>query len=255
MFDDELAFAHELADRAAEIGLSFFRGEFEVRQKADLTPVTEADLAIEAMVREQLARRFPADAVRGEEGGMQGEGSRTWIVDPIDGTKNFASGIPIWCTLLALQVDDEFVLGIASAPALAERYDGVRGAGARCNGRPIHVSSAATVPESMLVYGDAERWLDGEPDPGFLHLVREARRTRGFGDFWGHVLVARGSAEIMVEPELAIWDFAALVPILTEAGGRISQADGSPLIHGGSCLSTNGLVHELAVERLGTVAP
>ena len=251
VFDGELAFANELADEAAEIALSFFRGEFEVHIKPDHTPVTEADLAVERMVRDRLAERYPKDAVRGEEGGLSGDAPRTWIVDPIDGTQNFAGGIPIWGTLLALQSGDELVMGVASAPALGERYAAASGLGATCNGREIHVSGAATIEDSMLAYGDAERWMAGaDARPGFLELFRRARRTRGFGDFWGHMLVARGAVEIMVEPELAVWDYAALAVIAREAGGRVTQADGSPLAHDGSCLTTNGAVHDEVVGLL-----
>jgi len=253
VFDDELSFANEIADEAAEIALSFFHGEFEVRTKPDQSPVTEADLAVEKMVRERLAGRFPADAVRGEEGGLSGEGERTWIVDPIDGTANFAGRIPIWSTLLALQAGDELVMGVVSAPALGERYAAASGGGATRNGRPIHVSDAATIEGSMLCYGDVEEWLvDDDARPGFRELVRRSRRTRGFGDFWGHMLVASGRLEIMVEPELSIWDYAPLAVIVAEAGGRVTQIDGGPLAHGGSCVSTNGAVHDEVLRILAT---
>jgi histidinol-phosphatase len=251
VLEEELAFANELADAAAEIALSFFHSEFEVHIKPDQTPVTDADLAIEQMVRDRLSERFPKDAVRGEEGGLSGEAPRTWIVDPIDGTKNFAAAIPIWGTLLALEDDGELVLGLASAPALGERYAAAAGRGATCNGREIHVSPAASIEQSMVSYGDVEEWIaDPAALPGFLDLVGRARRTRAFGDFWGHVLVARGAVEIMVEPELAIWDYAALAVIVREAGGKATQTDGGPLANDGSLLSTNGVVHDEVVRLL-----
>ncbi len=250
MLDDELSLASELADRAAEIALGVFGGDVQVSTKADGTPVTQADHAIEAMVRERLAAEFPDDRVLGEEeGGDEGPG-RLWVVDPIDGTKNFADGIQIWATLLALVVDGVPQLGLVSAPALGERYLGVRGGGATLNGRPIHVSSAATLGEAGVLTGDIEAWFGTEIEPRLRRLEAPARRRRGFGDFWSHMLVARGSAEIMVEPELAVWDYSALVPVLEEAGGRVSQIDGRPPAHGGSLLSTNGLLHDTAVAIL-----
>ena len=152
-FDEELAFAHELADLAGKIGLGFFRGSFEVTIKPDRTPVTEADLSIESAIRDAVKERYPEDSVLGEEGGLQGEGRRRWIVDPIDGTKNFADGVQIWSNLIALAVDDEPVLGVVNLPALGERYDASRGGGARLNGAPIHVSRVDSVPRSFVVAG------------------------------------------------------------------------------------------------------
>ncbi len=250
MLAQELALANEMADRAAEIALSFFGGEFDVHEKADRSPVTEADLAIEAMVRRSVTERFPGDAVLGEEGGLEGNGSRRWIVDPIDGTKNFADGVQVWATLIALAIDDEPVLGVVSAPAMNERYEAVRGAGARLNGEPIHVSRADRVSRAFVLYSSIEHWLAGPYAGPFVDLVREARRTRGFGDFWGHVLVARGAADVMLEVDLATWDWAAALVVVREAGGRMSAFDGSPLSHGGSVLTTNGLLHDDVVARL-----
>lgn len=249
---DELAFAHEIADRAGEIALRYFRNDPSVTWKPDATPVTEADLAVEAMIREELARRFPEDAIRGEEGGIEGSSDRMWIVDPIDGTRNYAAGIQIWANLLALKVGDEYVLGLVNAPALGERYAAVRGGGATWNGRPMHVSGVGSTTEGMIVFGDIELWA-GTPLQGrFLDLVNGAQRNRGFGDFWGHMLVARGAAEVMVEPELWEWDLAPLVVIVTEAGGRVTQADGSQPVHGGSLVSSNGLVHDAVLGTLTT---
>jgi histidinol-phosphatase len=249
-FEDDLAFAHELADLAGEIGLGFFHGSFEVTIKPDRTPVTEADLAIEAAIRERVRERFPDDSVLGEEGGLQGKGRRRWIVDPIDGTKNFADGVQIWSNLIALAVDEEPVVGVVNLPALGERYEASRGGGARLNGEPIHVSRADRVPRSFVVFAGMEDWLSGPYATGAQDLVSAARRNRGFGDAWGHCLVARGSADVMLELELATWDFAALQVIVDEAGGRISQFDGTALVHGGTVLTTNGLLHDEIVARL-----
>ena len=252
MYDEELAFAHEVADRAGEIALSYFRHDPKVSWKPDATPVTEADLAVEAMIRGELARRFPDDAIRGEEGGISGASDRMWIIDPIDGTRNYAAGIQIWANLLSLKVQDEYVLGLANAPALGERYAAVRGEGATWNGEPMRVSQVGATAEGMVVFGDVELWAGTSRHERFLELVNGARRNRGFGDFWGHMLVARGAAEVMVESELFEWDFASLVVIVTEAGGRVTQADGSPPVHRGSLVSSNGLVHDAVLATLTT---
>ena len=253
MYAREHAFAMELADQASRISMDVFRADVEVSIKSDLTPVTQADTQIEAMIRERIADAFPQDRVLGEEGGGDPEpGGRLWIVDPIDGTANFARGIPIWATLIALQVDGELVLGVAEASALGERYDAVRGEGARCDGEPIHVSTIADVPSSQLLYAGMKTWLSDPRWQGVLDTLGAAHRTRGLGDFWGHMLVARGSAEAMIEPKLSLWDYAALVPIVEEAGGRMTSLDGGPLVHGGSVLSTNGVIHDELVRRFAS---
>ncbi len=251
MYEREHAFAMDLADRAAQIATTVFRGDVDVRIKADRTPVTQADTQIETMVRARLAEAFPDDHVLGEEegGDIEAQG-RIWIVDPIDGTANFARGIPIWATLIALRVDAEIVLGVAEASALGERYDAVRGGGARCNGVPIHVSAIDDVPSAQLFHAGVKEWLSAPRWGGVLATLSEAHRTRGLGDFWGHMLVARGSGEAMVEPALNLWDYAALVPIVEEAGGRMTAVDGGPLRHGGSALTTNGVLHDELVRRL-----
>jgi histidinol-phosphatase len=247
---DELAFAEELADRAGEMALSYFRNDPEVTWKSDATPVTEADLAIEAMIREELARRFPDDAIRGEEGGLEGSSERVWIVDPIDGTRNFAAGIQIWANLLALKVGGEYVMGLANAPALGERYAATTGGGATWNGQAMRVSDVSTTTDGMVVVGDLEAWAGTAKGDRLMQLIRDSRRNRGFGDFWGHMLVARGAAEVMIEPELSEWDFAPLVVIVSEAGGRVTQVDGSAPMHAGSLVSSNGLVHEEVLRAL-----
>jgi histidinol-phosphatase len=252
VYEHELAFAVGLAERASVIGMSVFRGDVQVRLKADRTPVTRADTEIESMIREQVAAAFPDDGVFGEEhGGDAADAGRVWVVDPIDATANFARGIPVWATLIALQVDGEPVLGVVDAPALGERYEAVRGGGARCNGDPIRVSETAELPEAQLLYADVRSWT-GTAGAGVLSALSAAGRTRGFGDFWGHVLVARGSAEAMVEPELSVWDYAAFVPVVREAGGRVTAIDGGPLRHRGSVLSSNGAIHDELIARFAT---
>jgi histidinol-phosphatase len=244
VLEDELSFAHEVADAAAEIAVPIFRGDLEVRLKPDNTPVTEADVRVEEMVRRAVAERFPSDAVLGEEGGMDREAERTWIVDPIDGTKNFAAGIQVWGTLLALRIGEELFLGVVSAPALGERYDAVRGEGATLNGQRIQVSATSSLEEAAICFGDPDNFFSGNLRGPFEQIAARSSRARGFGDFWGHTLVARGSMDVMLEPALNEWDYSALVPIVEEAGGRITQLDGSPLAHGGSALTTNGTLHD-----------
>jgi histidinol-phosphatase len=249
MYEEELEVAHELADQAGEIGMRYFGGTFEVRVKQDLTPVTQADTEIEAAIREVLAKRFPEDAVLGEEGGMQGEGNRVWVIDPVDGTKNFAAGIQVWATLIALLVDDVPVLGMASAPALGERYEATTGGGAFFNGQAAHVSDVSELKDALICTSGWKDWMSGPFAEAHQQIADAASRTRAFGDFWGHMLVARGSAEAMLEPELRIWDWAALKVVVEEAGGRITALDGGPLADRGSALASNGLLHEELSRR------
>ena len=251
VLETELEFAHGLADAAGEIAMSFFRGTFEVRHKADRTPVTEADLAIEAMIRERVHERFPADAVLGEESGLEGGGDRRWVVDPIDGTKNFADGVQIWANLIALSICERPMVGVVNAPALGERYAARRGGGATLNGEPIEVSRADRLGRAFVCYGGIDELLSGPHADAVLELLRDARRSRGFGDFWGHVLVARGSVDVMLEPSLSTWDFAALQVVLEEAGGRMTTFEAEPLAHGGSVLTSNGVLHDEVLARLG----
>jgi histidinol-phosphatase len=252
MYEHELAFANGVADRAAEIGMGLFLGEgLEVRHKADRTVVTQADTSIEAMVREQVAGAFPDDHVLGEEeGGGQRATGRVWIVDPIDATANYARGIPIWATLIALQVDDELVMGVVNAPAIGERYEAMRGGGARMNGRPIRVSEIDRLDRAQLFYAGIGGWLGERERESTLGLLADATRTRGFGDFWGHTLVARGAGEAMIEHELNVWDYAAVQIVVEEAGGRVTQLDGSSTRDGGSVVSSNGALHDEILTRL-----
>jgi histidinol-phosphatase len=254
VYEHELAFAHGIADRAAEIGMGLFLGEgLDVRRKADLSLVTQADLEIEWMVREQIAVAFPDDRILGEEeGGDLGLAGRVWILDPIDATANFARGVPIWAVLLALIVDGEVVVGVADAPALGERYAAVRDAGATCNDRPIRVSDVGTVAEAQVLHAQLTDLLRGAQRDATLGLIDEAWRERGLGDFWAHLLVARGAAEVAFEPSLNIWDWAALKVIVEEAGGRMTTFEGAPLSHRSSVVTTNGVLHDELVRRLSS---
>lgn len=247
---DELDLARELAGVAGEIAMRHFRQDPSVAVKDDGTLVTAADREIEKEVRRLIGERFPNHAVYGEEAGHRGDrAAPTWIVDPIDGTNNFAWGIPVFASLIALRVEGRVEIGVVEAPALGERYEAARGGGASMNGSPIRVSGVSAVEDARLCYADWEGWVPATA-ARWLALLGRCRRSRGFGDFWGHMLVARGAAEAMAEPSLAEWDVAALEVIIKEAGGRMSGFDGEPFRHGGSCLTTNGLLHDALVGEL-----
>ena len=254
MYDHERAFALGLADRAAEIALQLFRSEgLVIRRKADTTFVTQADTTIERTAREQIGAAFPDDRVLGEEeGGSHAPAGRVWIVDPIDGTANYARGVQVWATLIALQVDGVGVLGVVSAPALGERYVAVRGEGATLNGDPIRVSEVDRVADAHVLFQELNALLEGPYGAATTALIQECWRPRGFGDFWAHMLVARGSAEAMLEPRLATWDLAAPQVVVEEAGGRCTTFEGGPLGHENSMLATNGLLHDTMLRRLAT---
>ena len=241
-----LEFLLDLADRADAIALSYFRSAaLSPTQKADQTPVTAADLAIERMVREQAAQRHPGIGLYGEEFGRTNDAARTrLIVDPIDGTANFARGVPIFATLLALEHEGDVIAGVASAPALGTRWSAARGLGARRGAERITVSRIERLGEAQLFHaglGGGERL--GEL-PGLMELVRRTKRQRGFGDFYQDVLVAEGAGEIALDLGLAPWDVAALQVIIEEAGGRATSLDGRRDIYAGSLVSSNGVLHD-----------
>jgi histidinol-phosphatase len=231
----DLDFALSLADDADALSLPRFRVvDLHVETKPDLTPVTDADKAVERALRERIARERPGDGVLGEEEGDSG-GSIRWIVDPIDGTKNFSRGIPVWATLIALEREGEIVCGVASAPALGHRWWAARGEGAYRDGERLHVSKVPRLDEATVSCAYARDLAVFEP------LVWHAR---GFGDFWQHMLVAEGAVDIAVDAALARWDVAALEPIVTEAGGRLDA------LPNGQSVSTNGRLHDAAFSRL-----
>ena len=246
---DELAFALELAELADAIALRYFSpslaGAPEAFTKADGTLVTRADREIEEALRARIGERYPGHAILGEEEGLQGGAAvPRWVIDPIDGTNNFAWGIPVFASLIALQVDGQTEVGVVSAPALRERYDAARGEGARMNGSPIQVSSVPTVAESRINFASWAGWVEAGLDRQWASILTRCRRSRGFGDFWGHMLVARGAAEAMAEPDLQPWDVAALAVIVAEAGGRLTDFAGRRFQGRGSCLTSNGRVHD-----------
>ena len=249
-YDDDLRLAHVIADQVDAVTMSRFKAQdLRVETKPDDTPVTDADRQAEEIVRAQLGRTRPRDAVAGEELPDTGHGPRQWVIDPIDGTKNFVRGVPVWATLIGLIDNGEVVLGIVSAPALGRRWWAAVGSGA-WTGRSLsqatrlHVSGVADLEDASLSYSSLSGWeADGRLD-GFLDLTRTVWRTRAYGDFWSYVLVAEGAVDIACEPELALHDMAALVPIVTEAGGRFTSVHGVPGPFGGSALATNGLLHD-----------
>lgn len=242
--DADLALAIELADAAAEVTMAAFGGRQEVTLKADATPVTEVDAAAEQVIRELLSHRRPADGVRGEEGALvKGTSGREWIVDPIDGTRMFAEGIPLWTTLIGLDLGGEVVVGVADAPALRERYHAVRGGGAFCNGRPIAVSDVSDLGAAMVLHAPLEEFISKTGLSAIARVAETARSTRGIADGWAHVLVARGAAEALVEQGPCYeWDWAATSLIVTEAGGSLTRLEGGAPVRGCHLLVSNGRV-------------
>jgi len=245
----DLSLALRLADAADAITLRHFQSAtLAVRTKVDLTPVSEADEEVERVVRALLAAERPDDAVVGEEFGTSGASSRRWVIDPIDATKNYVRGIPVFATLIGLVEGDTPIVGVVSAPELAQRWWAARGEGAFCNGRAIHASRIGELAEAHIAYDSVtDHDLAGNTEP-FLELVRRCTRARGFGDFWIHMLVAEGAIEIAVEPTVAPWDMAAVQVIVEEAGGRFTDLRGHARYDGGSALSTNGLLHDEVLE-------
>ena len=249
----DLTFALELADLADAITLERFQADdLAVETKPDLSPVTEADRAVEQLLRKRIGEERPGHGVVGEEFGADQPGGARWILDPIDGTKNYLRGVPVWATLIALEREGRVELGVASAPALHRRWWAARGEGAYVNGRRIRVSQVAELSDAVLSYASLTSWEEHGLGGQFLTLVRGCWRTRAFGDFWSHMLVAEGVVDLAVEPEVALWDLAAPQVIVEEAGGRFSDLGGIPTPAGGSSVSTNGLLHD---RVLATLAP
>ncbi|MBN1174429.1 MAG: histidinol-phosphatase, partial [Micromonosporaceae bacterium] len=254
--------AHRLADAADAISLARFRAiDLHVSTKPDLTPVSDADTTVELALRELLSASRPDDAVLGEEFGagdpQAASGERRWVIDPIDGTKNFVRGVPIWATLIALLDGPSAAVGMVSAPALGRRWWAAQGAGAHtgpdlASATPMRVSSITDLADASFCYASLGAWEERGLTGEMLDLMRVTWRQRAYGDFFGYMLVAEGAAEICVEPELSLWDLAALVPIVTEAGGVFTSLDGRPGPEGGSAVATNGFLHSEVLNRLGT---
>ena len=256
-YDDDLRLAHVIADQVDALTTSrFLAADLRVETKPDLTPVSDADRSAEELIRSQLRRTRPRDAVVGEEFEPTGHGMRQWIVDPIDGTKNFVRGVPVWATLIALVDGGTPVLGVVSAPALNRRWWAATGTGtwtgrSLSSARRLSVSRVRSLGDASLSYSSIEGWEQRGRLDAFLDLGRAVWRSRAYGDFWSYMMVAEGSVDIATEPELAVYDMAALVPIVVEAGGRFTSLDGRDGPFGGNALATNGLLHDDVLTRLG----
>jgi histidinol-phosphatase len=258
-YTDDLRLAHVLADDADSLTTNRFQAQdLHVITKPDLTPVTDADSSVEEGIRRTLSRARPRDAVLGEEQGSTGHSQRRWVVDPIDGTKNFVRGVPVWATLIALMVDEEVVCGVVSAPMLNRRWWAMKDGGA-FTGRslfkatPCRVSDVKRLDDASLSYASLGGWEERGRLDDFLALSRRCWRTRAYGDFWSYMLVAEGAIDLAAEPELALHDMAALDIIVREAGGRFTSLDGRDGPLGGNALASNGILHDAALGFLGSV--
>ncbi len=249
---DDLALALSLADEADRIAMSRYRAQdLRIETKPDLTPVTEVDQAVERALRSILERERARDVILGEEyGGAPTSEGRQWIIDPIDGTKNYVRGVPVWATLVALVADGHPQVGVVSAPALARRWWAAPGTGAHGRGpegqRQLQVSAIHDLGDASFSFSDHVGW----PAGALQALTSSTWRSRGYGDFWSHILVAEGAVDVAAEPELSPWDIAALIPVVEQAGGTITGYDGSPALAAGSGLSTNGLLHQAALAAI-----
>ncbi|MER5729758.1 histidinol-phosphatase [Streptomyces sp. NPDC002138] len=262
-YDDDLRLAHELADAADVATMARFQAlDLEVETKPDMTPVSEADKAAEELIRAGILAARPRDAILGEEYGVEGTGPRRWVVDPIDGTKNYVRGVPVWATLISLMVEGADgtwrpVVGVVSAPALGRRWWAAEGGGAYtgrglADGTRIGVSKVGSLADASFAYASLGGWEERGLLPGFLDLTREVWRTRAYGDFWPYMLVAEGAVDICAEPELSLWDMAANAIVVQEAGGRFTGLDGVDGVHGGNAAASNGILHD---ELLGYLRP
>ena len=256
-FTDDLRLAHVLADDADSLTTARFKAlDLHVMSKPDLTPVTDADQAVEESIRRTLSRVRSRDAITGEEQGTTGNSQRRWIVDPIDGTKNFVRGVPVWATLISLVVDEEVVVGVVSAPQLQRRWWASAGGGAwtgksLLKATRMQVSDVHRLEDASFSYSSLSGWEDRDRLEDVLSLMRRCWRTRAYGDFWSYMLVAEGAVDIAAEPELEVYDMAALDVIVREAGGSFTSLDGSAGPWGGNAVATNTHLHDAALAFLG----
>lgn len=255
-YDDDLRLAHVIADQVDALTMSRFKAlDLRVETKPDNTPVSDADRAAEEQIRGQLARARGRDAFLGEESGASGHGARQWVVDPIDGTKNFVRGVPVWATLIALLHDGVPVVGVVSAPAIGRRWWAAQGTGAwtgrsLAHATRLHVSGVKDLADASLSYSSLTGWDERGRLPAFLELATSVWRTRAYGDFWSYMLVAEGAVDVAAEPELALHDMAALVPIVVEAGGRFTSLEGVDGPFGASAVASNGILHDSVLKAL-----
>jgi histidinol phosphatase-like enzyme (inositol monophosphatase family) len=249
--DGILSAAIDAAKAAGDVALHYFRTNLTVETKADRTPVTKADRECEAKITEVLSARFPEHGFLGEEfGERQGNAQARWIIDPIDGTKNFIRGIPFFATLIALEEDGEITAGVMYAPAIDDMLYARKGQGAFANGQRVRVSDVADLRDAMLIHGGLKDLKVRPCWEPFLRLVESTARQRGFGDALGHSIVISGRAEVALEPEVKPWDLAATKILIAEAGGRFSDFAGTDSIYTGSAVVSNGRVHEAVVKVL-----
>ncbi len=251
----DLDFALELADEADRITLARYRAQdLRIQTKPDNTPVTEADQATETMLREKINAKFPSDGILGEEFGLEKENSdRIWVLDPIDSTKNYLRGVPVWGTLIALLVNDDPIVGVVSCPALGRRWWAMRGEGAFTKDvdgtvRSISVSEVNKLTDASFSYSDEVGWE--KYGNGFNNLKSAVWRTRAYGDFWSHLLVAEGAVDIAAEPELGKWDMAANNAIVIEAGGTVTGFRGGSAFAEGNVVTTNGKLHDEVIKLI-----
>jgi histidinol-phosphatase len=255
----DLALARELADLADDITTARFRAhDLTVRSKPDLSLVTDADRAVEQAIAERLAGQRPDDALVGEEFGQVGDSRRRWVIDPIDGTHNYVRGVPVWATLIGLLNDREPVVGVVSAPALGQRWWAAAGHGAfgqslGAEPRRLRVSAVTSLADASMSYSSLRGWADRLPR--LVDLLERLWRSRAYGDFWSYMLLAEGAVDLAAEPELALWDMAALAPIVVEAGGRFTGLDGVDGVHQGSAAASNGLLHDALLAALSDRGP
>ncbi len=253
---DDLRLAHYLADQADALTMKrFLAVDLQVDSKPDMTLVSDADQAAEDLIRAHLSTTRSRDSVLGEERGVTGSSRRQWILDPIDGTHNFVRGVPVWATLIALAEDDQVVVGLVSAPALQRRWWAAKGLGAHTGtslqrSRQIQVSQVEKLDEAFLSYSSLDGWLEAGRAAEFLKLQSSCWRSRAFGDFWSYMLVAEGAVDVACEPELALYDMAALVPIIEEAGGRFTSLSGKPGPWGTNAAATNGLLQDEVLRAI-----
>ncbi|MCI1637164.1 MAG: histidinol-phosphatase [Bifidobacterium crudilactis] len=255
---DDLLLALEMADAADQLTSHRFGAmDLRVQDKPDHTPVTDADRATEGLIRTMLGESRPDDSIYGEELGKAESTGRRWIIDPIDGTKNFVRGVPVWATLIGLQDGDDIVVGVVSAPMLHNRWFAVKGGGAYMGENPehavrLHVSGVADIADASMSLSSLTGWKERGDRDSLITLTDSMWRLRGFGDFWQYMLVAQGAVDVAAEPELDLYDMAALVPVVVEAGGRFTDLNGNPGPWGGNGLASNGLIHQTILDALNS---
>ena len=245
--DRALAAAVEAARAAGEVALKYYRTGFDVTLKADATPVTQADQGAEQAIREVLGRAFPAHGFLGEEFGAVGDQQHRWIIDPIDGTKNFVRHVPIWATLIGFEDAGEITVGVIHNPVTGDLLAARRGGGAWLNGARVRASTIGGLREATLLHAGLKLLKDASHWDGFVRLVDATDRQRGFGDYLGYAMVAEGKAEIYVETDLKPWDLAPCKIVVEEAGGRFTDFTGTPTIYTGDAFATNGVLHDAAL--------